>query len=409
MSGTVDGPLARTDRMESIGQPCPACGEQSLAVFFHEDNVPTNSCLLLDDPGAALSFGRGELRIGFCDSCGFVTNTAFQAEAPEYSQRYEETQGFSPKFMEFAKSLADRWVEQYDLKDKTVLEIGCGKGEFLVLMAEAGAGHCIGIDPGVHPERIESAKADDIEWIVDFYDESYSNLDADAIICRHTLEHIPDVAAFMTSIRQAIGDRPDTVVLFELPDVRRVLEEAAFWDVYYEHCSYFSAGSLGRLFRATGFEVIDISLEYDDQYLLIEARPSSVPAVGDALPIEDDLGHLRDAVGTFITSYTETASSWQSRLRAVAADGGTSVIWGSGSKGVSFVSNLGVSSEIAAAVDINPFKHGQYMVGSGHPIISPEELRALDPSLVVVMNPIYVPEISAQLAALGIECEVAAL
>ena len=41
----------------------------------------------------------------------------------------------------------------------------------------------------------------------------------------------------------------------------------------YEHVSYFSPGSLARLFRATGFEPLVLELEYDDQYILIEARP----------------------------------------------------------------------------------------------------------------------------------------
>ena len=44
------------------------------------------------------------------------------------------------------------------------------------------------------------------------------------------------------------------MVFFELPDTERVLTEAAFWDIYYEHCSYFTPGSLARLFRRTGFE-----------------------------------------------------------------------------------------------------------------------------------------------------------
>ena len=84
----------------------------------------------------------------------------------------------------------------------------------------------------------------------------------------------------MAQVRAAIGDRTDTVVLFELPDVLRVLRDAAFWDVYYEHCSYFSPGSLARLFRLTGFEVLRLEMDYDDQYILLEAKPVPAGAPG---------------------------------------------------------------------------------------------------------------------------------
>jgi SAM-dependent methyltransferase len=389
---------------------CPACGEYALAVFFEEGNVPTNSCLLLDDPVEASSFPRGELRVAFCDACGFITNTAFLPGQAEYSQRYEETQGFSPKFMDFAKELAERWVRDYDLENRTVLEIGCGKGEFLVEMARAGAGHCIGIDPGVHAERWDvDPLGSGIDWIADFYDERYTDLDADVVICRHTLEHIPDVADFMSTIRRSIGDRPDTVVLFELPDVQRVLDEVAFWDIYYEHCSYFSLGSLARLFRRTGFEVVELGLEYEDQYLLIAAKPSTVPAAGDPLPEEDDLERLRAGIDRFRSGYDELVGGWRSRIAELGASGGRAVIWGSGSKGVSFISNLALGAELAAAVDINPHKWGKFMVGSRHEIVAPEQLAQIAPDLVVAMNPIYVDEIGADLARLGVSTELTAL
>ncbi len=392
-----------------VDQPCPLCGKCTLTVFFEEGNVPTNSCLLLDDPTEAAGFPRGELKIAFCDTCGFVTNTAFTPGQAEYSQRYEETQGFSPRFMAFATELAERWVADYDLANRTVLEIGCGKGEFLIEMAKAGAGHCIGIDPGVHPERIDDPNAVDIEWIADFYDERYTHLDADVVICRHTLEHIPNVAEFMTTIRESIGDRPDTVVLFELPDVQRVLDEVAFWDMYYEHCSYFSLGSLARLFRQTGFEVMELSMEYDDQYLLIAAKPSTVPAQGEPLAAEDDLDELRKGVVKFRKGYDELVGGWRERIARLNDEGSRAVIWGSGSKGVSFISNLALGDELAAAVDINPHKWGKFMVGSNHEIVPPEALHEIAPDLVVAMNPIYLDEIGAQLEELGVTAELTAL
>ncbi len=393
-----------------LSDSCPACGERALELFFGEDSVPQNSCLLLDDPSMAADFPRGRLEIAFCGRCGFVTNTAFRPGSAEYSARYEETQGFSGRFMAFAQDLARRWVADYGLRDRTVLEIGCGKGEFLIEMVKAGAGHCIGIDPGVHPERLDSPEAAQIRWIADFYDERYTHIRADVIICRHTLEHIPDVADFMYRIRRSIGDQPDCIVLFELPDVSRILAEIAFWDIYYEHCSYFSLGSLARLFRRCGFEVLELSREYDDQYILIAARPTSVTdPSGVPLPEEDDLDDLRRGVEHFRAGYDQIVRRWRQRLGDLRSSGDQAVIWGSGSKGVSFISNLDITDEVVAAIDINPHKWGKFMVGSRHEILPPARLKDLAPALVVAMNPTYLEEIGADLTRLGVEATLDAL
>jgi SAM-dependent methyltransferase len=386
--------------------PCPSCGQLKLEPFHRQSAVPSNSCLLLPTREAAEEFTRGDIDLGFCGSCGFITNVAFDASLAEYSSRYEETQAFSQRFVEFAEALAGRWVETYDLQGRAVLEVGCGKGEFLVMMAEAGIGAGTGIDPGVHPERIQSEAADKLTWIADLYSEEYSDIEADAVVCRHTLEHITDVGAFVEMTRRIIGSRLDTVVLFELPDTLRVLNEVAFWDIYYEHCSYFSAGSLARLFERSGFEVVDLHMDYDDQYLILEARP-----VADGTDPEpwavDDMGVLRASIGTFSDGYDETIRFWRAKLSSVTDSGGTVVIWGAGSKGVSFLAELG--DHVHSAVDINPHKHGMYMAGTGHRIEAPDTLPSLQPDLVIVMNPIYVDEIRTHLDALGIDPEVVAL
>ncbi len=389
---------------------CPACTGTSLTHFYTKDGVASHSCLLMRDEQEARTFPTGDLRIAFCESCGFVMNTAYDPAMAQYSSRYEETQGFSPLFQEFARDLAKRWVHKYDLYGKSVLELGCGKGEFLVNMVEQGAGAGIGIDPGVRPERIDPALAGRITWIADYYTDKYSHLKADAVVCRHTLEHIAPVADFMRSIRAAIGEQTDATVLFELPDVLRILEDAAHWDVYYEHCSYFSAGSLARLFRATGFEVLEVSREYDDQYLIIEARPSVAPAPGEPLPIEDDIDRLRRSIRFFERSVTESLGEWSAKLRDVCGAGGRVAIWGSGSKGVSFLSGLGEQARLVDyAVDINPYKHGMFMAGSGHRIVPPSQLAVDQPDLVVVMNPIYLAEIGRELDRLGVQTELKAV
>src|SRR5579862_466257 len=111
--------------------PCPNCFKGGVKLFYSVDNIPVHSTLQMATPEAAVNYPRGQLRLGFCPSCGFVHNTVFDTGVHEYSSNCEESQGFSPTFNAFAKKLAQRWIDRYNLREKEILEIGCGKGEFL--------------------------------------------------------------------------------------------------------------------------------------------------------------------------------------------------------------------------------------------------------------------------------------
>ena len=386
---------------------CPACGTAGPVPFHVGEDVPVNSCLLLADRDAAVTFPKGGLSLALCPECGLIWNCRFDPTRTTYSQDYEETQAFSPTFRAFIQRLAADWTERYSLSGGTVVEIGCGKGEFLVEMTRAGIAAGVGVDPGVQPARI--ADGVPVTWIQGIFPHDLPRLSADAVVCRHTLEHIAPVREFLTSIREAITDPDRTVVLFEVPDVQRVLDEVAFWDVYYEHSSYFSAGSVGRLFRATGFEVLRIERAYSDQTLLVEARVGH-SGTAPALPIEEDPADLAAAAAQFATGYQRMVTHWRDRIRTVSATGGATVIWGGGSKGVAFLAALGPDSALVdGVVDINPFKQNQYMAGTGHQVLAPKDLIDLEPALVIVMNAAYRDEIGQELAGLGLAPIVEAL
>jgi SAM-dependent methyltransferase len=385
---------------------CPACQQEGMEGFHSERTVPANSNVLLADPEAAKAFPTGAITLGHCPQCGFISNVDFDDGLAEYSQRYEETQGFSARFLEFATELAETWVQRYDLAGKDVLEIGCGKGEFLVLMAEAGIGCGTGIDPGVKPDRIATAAGERLTWLARKFTPDDADLVGDAVVCRHTLEHIPNVFDFLSGMRTAIGDRLDTVVLFELPDTQRILDEVAFWDVYYEHCAYFTKGSVARLFERCGFEVLDLRLEYDGQYLIVEARPVAAGASITRWAC-DDLVAIDVGIAHFQQEFEAMTAHWRDRLAGLAAEGKRAVVWGANSKAVSFLAVTG--EHVAGAVDINPHKQGTYVAGTGHKILAPADLAALQPELVVAMNPIYLAEIQADLDRHGVRAELVGL
>jgi SAM-dependent methyltransferase len=379
-----------------------------MAVFYQLESIPVHSCLLMPSREAATHYPKRDLRLGFCQSCGFIQNTAFDPSVHEYSSRYEETQAFSPRFSQFARDLARRLIERYDLRRKDILEIGCGKGEFLVLLCEMGANRGIGIDPGYVEERTRSEAAARIKFIRDFYSEKYSYLRADFVCCRHTLEHIQPTRQFVQMVRNAIGNRPDTIVFFEVPDVARVLKEQAFWDIYYEHCSYFSLGSLARLFRSCGFEVLDLVKDFGDQYLLIEARPGN-GSDGRLFAGESDVEELATDVKRFAATLPSRLQGWRQELRQLKARGRRAVIWGSGSKAVAYLTTMGIDGEIEYVVDINPYKHGMYLAGTGHEIVPPTFLKDYRPDVVIVMNPIYCDEIRRELDRMEVAAELMAV
>jgi len=384
---------------------CPSCGSERITIFHNVENVPVHSCLLMQSREQALKYPKGDIRLGFCEMCGFIYNVYFNPGVHEYSTCYEETQGFSPRFNEFLKSLVTRLIEKYDLRNKKILEIGCGKGEFLVLMCEIGNNYGIGIDPSNIPDRIESEAAKRIEFIQDLYSTKYTDLNADMVCCRHTLEHIFETRKFMQLVRDSIGSRTECVVFFELPDVGRVLREGAFWDIYYEHCSYFSPDSLARLFRQTGFEVIDISLDYDDQYILIDALPTDKISKASS-GLEEDIDELKEDVKVFHDKFQEQSRKWKTLFAESNSRNQKVVLWGSGSKAVAFLTTLGLYKEVEYVVDINPYRNGKYIPGTGQEIVCPEFMTEYKPDIIVVMNPIYRNEISKQLEYLGIQSEL---
>jgi len=384
---------------------CPSCGRLHMSVFHELEGVPVHSVSLLPTKGEALACRRGDIVLGFCIGCGFISNLAFDPELHDYSVGYESTQACSPTFNEFARGLALHLVARYDLHNKDIIEIGCGQGEFLTMICEIGGNRGVGFDPAYVPPDFGGAGSDDIIFVQDFYSERYIGYQGDLICCRMTLEHIQQTAELVRTVRRSVGGRADSVVFFQVPDVTRILREQAFWDIYYEHCSYFTPGSLASLFEICGFEVIDQWTGYGDQYLMIEARADVERTSAEQLTQQLAPGTSRD-IARFSANYPRKLRMWRDRLRRVSQDGQRAVIWGGGSKAVAFLTTLGIRDEIEYVVDINPRKHGTYLPGTGQETVAPDFLRDYEADVVIVMNPIYEEEIRGELDRMGLSPEV---
>jgi SAM-dependent methyltransferase len=384
---------------------CPSCRSPRLIRVLDQRDLPIHTSALLSSRSEAITYPRADLTLDVCKACGLISNSAFDAPRHDYSGSYEEVQSFSPRFRVYAAELADQLVERHALAGRDVFEIGSGRGDFLTELVRRTQAHGFAVDPSYRDGDLAPELAVRVTIDRAFFTAEQVPRDAGAIVCRHTLEHVHDVARFLRAVRVGLERTSGAVALFEVPDTWRVLEEGAFWDLYYEHCSYFTAGSLARAFCVAGLAPSRLERTFDDQYLFITATAGdgkpSVP-----LPEEETAEDVVAQAERFRRAFDEARRHWRKKLHDAQAHGARAVIWGGGSKGVAFLSMLGVADEIDCAVDVNPAKHGKFMPGTGHEIVSPDRLEDLRPDLVVVMNPAYADEIAGDLAQRGIDTEL---
>jgi 2-polyprenyl-3-methyl-5-hydroxy-6-metoxy-1,4-benzoquinol methylase len=251
---------------------CPVCGSSATAGMLRIGEMPLHCNLLWETREGALTCPKGEISLTACSACSHVFNRTFDPSRMEYTERYENSLFFSPRFQAYATALAESLIERHSLRGKDVIEIGCGKGDFLKLLCRLGGNRGVGFDPSYEPD-LESEPLAGIRVVRDFYGERYSAYAADFICCRHVLEHIADPAAFIANLRRAIGPRLDTRVFFEVPNGLYSFQDLGIWDLIYEHCSYFTVQSLTALFQNAGFRVLNTGVEFDNQFLWIEAAP----------------------------------------------------------------------------------------------------------------------------------------
>ena len=397
-------------KVSTLKSKCVVCGSSNIFIFLEIVDVPVLCNVLWSDYDYACTVSRGDICLVFCRNCCHIFNIAFQPEAMKYDGDYENSLHFSPRFQKYAVNLAKRLVDSFKLYDKDVIEIGCGKGDFLRLLCDSGRNRGVGFDPSYNRKE-DGGNGNgrqgegDIIFIRDFYSSRYADYKADFICCRHVLEHIQYPHEFLAGIYDAIRNHTRANVFFEVPNAGFTLKDLGIWDLIYEHCSYFCMRSLVHLFSTCGFEVVNCMEGFESQFLNIEAIPLRSFS-SPVCKLEEDSKRMADYISKFSDRYIRTLKLWRDKLGELSSAKKRVVVWGAGSKGVSFLNFLNVKEQIEYVVDVNPFKQGKYISGTGQKIVSPQFLKTYQPEMVIAMNPIYRQEIKATLDNLNINAQL---
>lgn len=381
---------------------CLACGSGHVTKFLNLAQVPVFCNVLWDAADEAKAAPRGDLDLAICQDCGHVANVAFDPELVRYAEGYENSLHHSPRFQQYAESLATDLRARHNLAGGQVVEIACGQGDFLKLVCADEGTRGSGFDPSFRGEPI----ADHIEIYGEYFGVRPWDQAADLVCCRHALEHIDTPVPFLKSVRAALPDESQAVLFFEVPNSLYSLRDGGVWDFIYEHIGYFCGTSMIACFERAGLRVTRTWETFDGQFLCLEAHADGQPG-GDVeaspVPAPAELVALAEGLSRQLA---ELLAHWKTEFAKVRDAGGKVAIWGAGSKGVTFLNLMGEDADLCVPVDINPQKRGLYVAGTGHRVAAPEDLADEGIKLVLVMNPVYADEIAGMVRELGIVAEV---
>ena len=337
--------------------------------LFIQKKVPLFQNKVFLNQEDARKSSSGQVRLVQSLHTGFVFNQLFDETLMVYDVNYHNEQANSSYYKKHQDHVFDL-LKEFDIKEKEVVEIGCGKGHFFNIM-KANKVNCTGFDPAY--------EGNDPHIIKDYFSEKY-NLQADLIVLRHTLEHIGNPHVFLQEIAKA--NNYNGYIFIEVPTFKWIVEKKAFWDIFYEHCNYFTEETLGLMF--------DNALTgklFGNQYIYCYARLDSLKK---RIP-------QQSVAPRWDLSFTTKIKEWE-KFVSTNPD---IIIWGAGAKGSTFLNLVDPAEEyIKAAIDINPEKQNKFIALSGHPIYAPEKLSDLTCNHIIVMNENYLTEIRQQIAGM---------
>jgi SAM-dependent methyltransferase len=375
---------------------CPACGAAEMEPLADLDRVPVLSGVTFIDRDEALASPAAPMEVAVCPACTHVYNIAFDPVLIDYDVDYDNSLHHSTIFQAYAHELVRRLASEYDLKGGHIVELGCGKGHFLVdLCRETGA-------YGTGYDRSYAGDVSDprVGFVRDYLPFDRPG-DFDFFVSRHVVEHLQDPHGFLTGLRQVCGTKPVRGYI-EVPDAIYDFDRSP-WNLHYPHVSYFSATSLGRLAVRAGFGILRLIRSFEGQYLALELGVN-VPTPDQDAFVGMGLRREREILRAFGQRYPEMVEDWKNRLDTVGYE--TCVLWGAGAKGLGFLNAVDPDRQMAAVVDLNPAKSGHFLPVTGHEVIGPADLASMSVSTVVITNPAYRTEIETSLRQLGVGAEV---
>ena len=334
------------------------------------------------------------LRALVCEQCFLVQVGEFESPSAIFSD-YSYFSSFSTSWLTHCEEYADAIVPRLGLgPEHTIVEVASNDGYLLQFFHERGLS-VLGIEPAENVAQAANVKG--IPTVVRFFgtevaDDLAKTSRADLLIGNNVLPHVPDLNDFVAGMRILLSDTG--VITMEFPHLMRLIADGQFDTIYHEHFSYFSLGTVARVFEHHDLRIFDVeeipthggSLRIYARHAADETKPVS-ESVEALLARERDFGFTSlDTYLAFAAKLPETKRELLRFLIDAKERGASIAAYGAPAKGTTLLNYCGVGTDfLDYTVDKSPHKQGHYLPGVRVPIHAPDELARTRPDYVFIL------------------------
>ena len=318
-----------------------------------------------------LSKDRGEdLDLYGCTGCGL---SQLSVKPVSYYREVIRAAAFSEEMREFRRNQFREFVSRYRLKGKKVVEIGCGRGEYLSIMKKNGV-LAFGLEYSKPAAAYGKSLGLSVErGYVSAESKPLKNGPFDAFYTLNFLEHFPDPKGSLSAI--AGNMREDGIGLVEVPNFDMILKKKLFSEFIKDHLFYFTKDTLETTLRVSGFEVLTSKAVWHDYIISAVVRKRNQP---DLKPFYGSLEKIKEELGTFIDKYNK----------------GSVAVWGASHQALAVLALAKLGGKISYIVDSAPFKQGKYTTATHIPIVPPDLLDLQPVNAIIIMAASYSDEVA---------------
>lgn len=349
--------------MNEIKYKCRCCGsilpEEELLLY---PNMPKSAQFFPDASTVAEEKGV-DIILFQCENCGLIQ--AIGEPVPYYKDVIRAT-GVSDSMRLFREKQFSQWVKANNLMGKKILEVGCGKGEYMDYMEPANV-KVTGLEH-LRESVEEGNKAGHkiYNGFIESYNYEIPEAPYDGFYIMNFLEHIPKPADFLQGIAHNLSDFGVGIV--EVPNVNMILEKKLYSEFIQDHLMYFTKDSLRLLLELNGFEVLscdEIWYNYIISACVRKRRKMDVS--GFAIQ--------KKKVQREIDAYIAKKETEKKHI----------AVWGAGHQALANLSMLNIAENIDLVIDSAEFKQNKYTPATHIPIVGPDILETGTIQAVIVM------------------------